>query len=48
MMDLFLDAFAHLEKNPAFWLCLTLSFYVLGQVIFKAAKFNPFLSPIII
>ncbi len=47
-MDLFLDAFAHLEKNPAFWLCLTLSFYVLGQVIFKAAKFNPFLSPIII
>lgn len=48
MMDLFLDAFAHLEKNPAFWLCLTLSFYVWGQVIFKAAKFNPFLSPIII
>ena len=48
MMDLFLDAFAHLEKNPAFWLCLTLSFYGLGQVFFKVAKFNPFLSPIII
>lgn len=48
MESLFLDAFGHLEENPAFWLCLTLSFYVLGQFVFKAAKFNPFLSPIII
>lgn len=48
MESLFLDAFEHLEANPAFWLCLTLGLYVFGQVVFKAAKFNPFLSPIII
>ena len=48
MEDLFLNAFAHLEKNPAFWLCLTLALYVFGQLVFRAAKFNPFASPIII
>lgn len=48
MEALFLDAFEHLEANPAFWLCLTLGLYVFGQVVFKAAKFNPFASPIII
>lgn len=48
MEQLFLDAFAHLEKNPAFWLCLTIALYVLGQVIFKALKYNPFASPIIV
>lgn len=48
MEALFSDLLGHIEKNPAFWLCLTLSLYALGQVIFKAAKFNPFLSPIII
>ena len=48
MEDIFLNAFAHLETNPAFWLCLTLALYVFGQVVFRAAKFNPFASPIII
>ncbi|MDO5532396.1 LrgB family protein [Sutterella sp.] len=48
MEALLLDAFEHLETNPAFWLCLTLGFYVFGQFVFKAAKFNPFASPIII
>lgn len=31
MDDLFLNAFAHLEKNPAFWLCLTLALYEIGR-----------------
>ena len=48
MWNLLLDAFEHLSVNPAFWLCLTLAFYVLGQQVFKASKFNPFCSPIII
>ena len=48
MEAILLNAFEHLESNPAFWLCLTIGFYVFGQVIFKALRFNPFASPIII
>lgn len=36
-----------LQGNSAFWLALTLGFYAVGQAIFKAAKFNLLLSPII-
>ena len=36
-----------LQANSAFWLALTLGFYALGQQIFKAAKYNLLLSPII-
>ena len=48
MEEMLLNAFAHLEQNPAFWLCLTIGLFVFGQVIFRALKFNPFASPIII
>ena len=39
--------FASLSTSSSFWLALTLGFYAIGQLIFKAAKFNLLLSPII-
>ena len=39
--------FASLSPSSSFWLALTLGFYAIGQLIFKAAKFNMLLSPII-
>lgn len=48
MTDRLLDLFSALCAGPTFWIALTLGFYVLGQVIFRAAKFNPLLSPIIV
>ncbi len=48
MLQLLYDTFGKLGTNPAFWLSVTLVFYVIGQRIFTLARFNPLLSPIII
>lgn len=48
MLDALLGACRTLAGNPAWWLCLTLACYVLGQKIFQSAKGNPLVSPIII
>lgn len=48
MLQSLFDTFGELGTNPAFWLCITLLFYVLGLHVFRLARFNPLLSPIII
>ncbi len=48
MMDSFLHTCHAIAGNPAWWLCLTLACYILGQKIFQTAKGNPLASPIII
>lgn len=40
--------FNQLTQNPAFWLCLTICFFILGQQVFRLARYNPLCSPIII
>lgn len=48
MTDKLLDLFSALCASTTFWIALTLGVYVLGQAVFRAAKFNPLLSPIIV
>lgn len=42
------DVYAHIQGNPAVWIALTLCAFIFGQWVFKKAKFNPLLSPIIV
>lgn len=48
MIELIERTYAQLAGNPALWLMLTLATYILGQHIWRLARYNPLLSPIII
>lgn len=47
-MDLILSVYDHLKGNPALWIALTLVAFTLGHWVYRASKFQPLLSPIIV
>ena len=47
-MSIILSVYDHLKDNAALWIALTLIAYLFGQWVFRTAKFNPLLSPIIV
>ncbi len=47
-MQLILSVFDHIKGNPALWIVLTLIAFIFGQRVYRFAKFNPLLSPIVV